>query len=67
VTPGWNITWAYGISEDGLILAEGTYNGGSSQYLELAPNIAATPEPGTIFLACAGAFMLLTHPTRKTR
>lgn len=54
VPAGWNITIANGISQNGRILAYGTYRGGSNQYVELIPMIPATPAPRTGFLVIAG-------------
>lgn len=53
VTSGWNITDAISISNNGLILALGTYEGGSSQWVELTPQ-TGTPEPATLLLSGAG-------------
>jgi hypothetical protein len=60
VPSGWNISNAVSISNDGqLILAYGSYDGGDEEFVELsAPNATATPEPGTILLACAGLLLV---------
>jgi PEP-CTERM motif len=55
VTSGWNITDAISISNNGLILALGTYEGGSSQWVELTPQTTGeAPEPATLLLSGAG-------------
>ena len=55
VPSGWDITNAISISDSGLILAQGSFNGGSTEYVELDPT---TPEPGTCLLAAAGLMLL---------
>jgi len=56
VPPGWNISNAISISNNGLILAQGSYNGGATQYVELVPTslVPATPAPGSGVLAMLG-------------
>ncbi|HEY1756770.1 MAG TPA: hypothetical protein VGG72_15450 [Bryobacteraceae bacterium] len=55
VPSGWNITSAISISQNGLILAEGTLTGGFPQFVELTPALPpTTPAPGTGLLALAG-------------
>ena len=55
VPTGWDITDAIGISNNGLILALGTYEGGTTQWLELAPQTTGeAPEPATLLLSGAG-------------
>jgi hypothetical protein len=51
---GWNVYDAISISNNGLILAIASYEGGPQQYVELS---AATPEPGTFILAGAGLLL----------
>lgn len=43
VPTGWNIFNAISISNNGLILAQGSLNGGTVQYVELVPAIPTTP------------------------
>jgi hypothetical protein len=53
VPSGWNISNAISISNNGIILAQGSYNGGATQYVELVAtgSVPATPAPGSGFLA----------------
>jgi len=55
VPAGWNITDAISISNNGLILAEGSFEGGAAQYVELAPD---SPEPAAGLLAGTGLALL---------
>ncbi|MDE3195701.1 MAG: hypothetical protein KGN84_05115, partial [Acidobacteriota bacterium] len=65
VSPDWNITAAYSISNTGLILAAGSQNGGANEWVELSP--AGTPEPGTIGLAIGGFLLCALFARRKVR
>jgi PEP-CTERM motif len=58
---GWNVQLALSISNNGLILADASYEGGQGQFVELA----AVPEPGTFVLA--GASFLLAALARRCR
>ncbi len=59
VPSGWNITNAISISNNGLILAQGSLNGGATQYVELVPAAPlATPAPATWMLVVAGLGLL---------
>jgi hypothetical protein len=60
VPVGWNIQTAYSISQNGLILAAGSFDGGPGQYVVLTPAVATTPAPAAGFLALAGTLLLLT-------
>jgi hypothetical protein len=42
VSSEWNVTDAFGISDSGLILAQASFHGGASQFVELSP---ARPHP----------------------
>jgi hypothetical protein len=66
VPAGWNITNAFSISNNGLILAEGSLNGGPTQFIELVPVMPATPAPATWMLVAAG-LAVLAFRTRFTR
>jgi hypothetical protein len=55
VTSGWNITDAISISNNGLILALGTFDGGTTQWVELTPQTTGeAPEPSTLILCGVG-------------
>ena len=54
VPTGWNITDGISISNNGLILAEGTFDGGPSEYVELS----AAPEPATWLFTASGLGLL---------
>lgn len=59
VPSGWNITNGVSISNNGLILAQGSLNGGTSQYVELLPAMPpATPVPAAWVLVAIGLGML---------
>jgi hypothetical protein len=59
VPTGWNITEGISISASGLILAQGSLNGGPSQYIELVPAPPpGTPIPPTWLLAFSGLALL---------
>lgn len=59
VPAGWTITNAISISGNGLILAQGSLNGGVSQYVELVPgSVTLTPAPGTWLLLITGIALL---------
>jgi hypothetical protein len=45
---GWNVSNAVSINNNGVILANASFDGGPAQYVELSP--IATPEPGTLAL-----------------
>jgi hypothetical protein len=62
VPAGWDIEGANSISNNGLILAYASYNGGPGEYVELAP----TPEPATDLLAGAGLIAAAFARRRKT-
>jgi hypothetical protein len=61
VTSGWNIVDAISISNNGLILALGTYEGGSSeQWVELTPQTTGeAPEPSTLIMSLVGVAALI--------
>lgn len=59
VPSGWSISNAISISQNGLILAYGSFNGGTSQYVELIPTTPTTPAPGAGFLAVVGLLLVL--------
>ncbi|HEY3823254.1 MAG TPA: hypothetical protein VGL82_01795 [Bryobacteraceae bacterium] len=61
VPAGWNITDAISISNNGLILAEGSYNGGATEYVELA----TSPEPFTGLLLGSGLLLLSCVRARR--
>jgi hypothetical protein len=55
VPTGWRVTNAISISNNGLILAQASYQGGASQYVELIPaGLPATPAPLTLALVLIG-------------
>jgi hypothetical protein len=55
VPSGWTISSAASISQNGLILGQGSFNGGSTQFVELVPAaVPTTPAPATGFLAITG-------------
>jgi len=54
VPASWSIANAISISNNGLILAQASLNGGGLQYVELVPTTPATPAPGTWGLMVAG-------------
>jgi hypothetical protein len=59
VPSGWVISNAISISDSGLILAQGSFDGGATEYVELSPAASSsTPEPGTCLLAGAGLLLL---------
>ena len=59
VPTGWTVTSAISVSDTGLILAQGKFNNGATQYLELSPNVSsATPEPGAIGLMISGGLLM---------
>jgi hypothetical protein len=49
VTGGWNITNGISISNNGLILAQGSLNDGPTQYVELIPSVASSVAKVGIF------------------
>jgi hypothetical protein len=55
VPAGWNITDAISISNSGLILAQGSFDGGASEYVELSPE---APEPASAVLGVTGLLLL---------
>jgi len=58
VPDGWNVTSAISISNNGLVLAQATYQDGASQYVELIPTgISPTPAPSTLVLLLMGAMV----------
>jgi hypothetical protein len=59
VPSGWIISNAVSISNNGLILAQGSFNGGTSQYVELIPTTPTTPAPSAGFLAAIGLLLVL--------
>jgi hypothetical protein len=69
VPSGWNITDALSISQNGIILAQGSFNGGTVQYVELVPAAPATtpttPAPGTGFLAGVGLLLVFAWRFRS--
>lgn len=68
VPTGWNITDAIAISNSGLILAEGSFNGGTIEYVELSQSGLSSPEPTTRFLGGAGLLLLVLRASwRKVR
>jgi hypothetical protein len=54
VPAGWTISDAISISNNGLILAQGSFDGGPSEYLELEP----LPEPASYLLAGMGLLIV---------
>ncbi|HEY1755325.1 MAG TPA: hypothetical protein VGG72_08005 [Bryobacteraceae bacterium] len=57
VPSGWNVTNGISISNNGLILAQASYAGGASQYVELTTSTstpAVTPAPSTLLLVLTG-------------
>jgi probable HAF family extracellular repeat protein len=60
---GFTLSAAYGINDKGQIAAKGSDNHG---YL-LTPDVAATPEPGSLLLLALGGAGLLGHAWRKKR
>jgi hypothetical protein len=55
VPTGWNVTNGVSISNSGLILAQASYQGGASQYVELVPaGLPGTPAPSTLVLVLIG-------------
>lgn len=61
VPTGWVINYAWSISNTGIILAEGSFNGSPNEYVEL---VSSTPEPATWELGGMG--LLLTVLARRT-
>jgi hypothetical protein len=56
VPTGWNVKNAISISNNGLILAQASYQGGASQNVELIPaGLPTTPAPSTLILLLIGA------------
>jgi hypothetical protein len=56
VPSGWTVSGGVSISDNGLILAEASYQGGASQYVELIPaGLSPTPAPSTLALVLIGA------------
>jgi uncharacterized membrane protein len=58
VPSGWTIYNAYGINNNGQILAIGYYGSGPTQWLELTPNVSATPAPSGLTLVLLAAALL---------
>jgi hypothetical protein len=58
VPAGWNITDGISINDNGVILADGSLNGGMGEYVELVPAVPATPAPGTWILLMSGLALL---------
>lgn len=67
VPPGWNVEDAVSINNNGLILAQASYQGGPEQYVELGPGSAQAPEPGTCYLAGAGLILAAFLASRSGR
>jgi MYXO-CTERM domain-containing protein len=67
VPSGWVISGAIGISQNGLILAQGSFNGGASQYVELVPVVPTTPAPSTGFLALGGLLLVFAWRIASNR
>jgi hypothetical protein len=63
VPAGWDITLVSGISNNGLILAQGSFDGGAAENVELAPE---SPELATGLLAGTG-LALLAFARRRAR
>ncbi len=61
VPAGWDITFVSGISNNGLILAQASFDGGPLENVELAPE---SPEPASGLLAGAG-LLLLVYARRR--
>jgi hypothetical protein len=59
VPPGWSLSSANAISDNGLILAYGSFDGGPAEFVELDP----VPEPGTY--SSVGAGLLVLAMARK--
>jgi len=60
VPAGWTIYNAYGINNNGQILAIGYYGSGATQWLELTPTVPGTPAPSSLTLLIVGAALLGT-------
>jgi hypothetical protein len=58
VPAGWTITNAISISNNGLILAQGSLNGVGQQYVELVPTAPTTPAPAAWLLVITGLGLL---------
>lgn len=59
VPPGWTISNGVSISQNGRILAQGSLNGGASQFGELIPvGLPTTPAPRSGFLVIAGLLLV---------
>jgi hypothetical protein len=67
MVPSGNISSAISISQNGLILAQGSFNGGTVPYVELVPTglVPTTPAPGTGFLAVAGLLLVFAWRFRS--
>lgn len=72
VPAGWNISEAMAISDNGFILAQGSFGNGPSQYVELtlqqtqsSPPPPQAPEPPPGFLASAGGVLLICGRQRR--
>jgi Putative binding domain, N-terminal len=65
VPVGWNVTDAVSISNTGLILAQASYNGGASQYVELSPSgcVFSLNPPSISFGTSAGTSSLTVVTT----
>jgi hypothetical protein len=67
VQPGWSVSKGISISNSGLILAQASYQGGASQYVELvSAGLPGTPAPSTLILVLIGAIFcaILFHASR---
>jgi hypothetical protein len=51
---GWNVFSAISISNNGLILGQGSYDAGPYQWIQLVPALPATPAPPPFVLVLIG-------------
>ena len=58
VPSGWTISDAISISNSGLILAQGSFDGGATEYVELS-SAASSPEPAAGLFMASGLMLLI--------